>query len=313
MTAILLIAEHAHGALLASTNHALAAALRIGGPIDVLVIGADCAPVAEAAAGLAGVARVRLVDAPHYADQLVENLAMVVAQIAGTYSHVLLPASAFGKDLAPRVAAMLDVAQISDIVEVCDADTFVRPIYAGKALARVRGAEPVKVITVRMAAFPAAATGAGAAPIQAAPAGPEMGVTRLLRRVQSRSGRPDLSAARVVVAGGLGLGSRENFHRLLGALADRLGAALGASRAAVDANFVPNDLQVGQTGKVVAPELYIAVGLSGAIPHLAGMRDARVIVAINKDPEAPIFQVADYGLVGDLNEIVPRLIAALGG
>jgi electron transfer flavoprotein alpha subunit len=308
--AILVIAEHDNALLKAATLNTIAAAGRIGGEIHVLVAGHGCAAAAAAAAQVAGVSKVLQADAAHYGDQAAENLAaLVVAQAAG-YSHVLAPATTFGKNFLPRVAALLDVAQISDIVAVESADTFVRPIYAGNALAIVRSADPVKVISVRTTAFDAAGQG-GAAPVAPVAPGPDLGKTSLVGREITKSARPELGAAAVIVSGGRGLGSGENYHKLLEPLADKLGAALGASRAAVDAGFVPNDFQVGQTGKIVAPQLYLAVGISGAIQHLAGMKDSKVIVAINKDPDAPIFQVADYGLVADLFQAVPELTAAL--
>ncbi len=311
---VLVIAEHdARHGLTQSTLNTIAAAKQIGGEIHVLVAGSGCAAVAQAAAGVAGVSRVLLADAPHYADQLAENLApLLVAQAAGM-SHVLAPATSFGKNLMPRVAALLDVAQISEITAVVSADTFVRPIYAGNAMATVQSRDAVKVITVRTTAFDAAGPGDAVAPVQSIEAGPDLGISRCTGRELTQSARPELGAAKVIVSGGRGLGNSEAFHALLEPLADRLGAAIGASRAAVDAGYVPNDYQVGQTGKVVAPQLYIAVGISGAIQHLAGMKDSRVIVAINKDSDAPIFQVADYGLVGDLFQIVPELTSALGG
>ncbi len=308
---ILVIAEHDNSRIHAATLNTLAAAQQLGGEIHLLVAGGACAAAAEAAAKIPGLAKVHVIDAPHYADQTAENLAVALAQLAGSYSHVLLPASSFGKNLGPRLAALLDVAQVSDIIAIEAPDTFVRPIYAGNAIATVQSAEPVKLLTVRTSAFDPVIAEGGAAPIEAAPAGPDLGVTRLLDRELSVSARPDLGAARVVVSGGRALGSAENFHALLEPLADKLGGAVGASRAAVDAGFAPNDSQVGQTGKVVAPELYFAIGISGAIQHLAGMKDSKVIVAINKDPDAAIFQVADYGLVGDLFELVPQLSAAL--
>jgi electron transfer flavoprotein alpha subunit len=308
--AILIIAEHDNAGLKAATLNTITAAAKIGGDIHVLVAGSDCAVAAQAAAAVAGVGKVMVADAPQFADQTAESMAaLVVAQAAG-YSHVLAPATTFGKNFLPRVAALLDVAQISDIVTVEAVDTFVRPIYAGNALATVKSADAVKVITVRTTAFDAAPAG-GSAVIEnlASPAGE--GQVRLVGREITKSARPELGAATVIVSGGRGLASGDNYHNLLEPLADKLGAALGASRAAVDAGFVPNDFQVGQTGKIVAPQLYIAVGISGAIQHLAGMKESKVIVAINKDPDAPIFQVADYGLVADLFQAVPELTAAL--
>ena len=307
---ILVIAEHDNAALKAATLNTVAAAQKIGGEIHVLVAGAGCAAAAQQAAGLQGVAKVKVADAAHYNAQTAENLtALVVANAAG-YSHILAPATTFGKNVAPRVAALLDVAQISEITAVESADTFVRPIYAGNALATVKSADAVKVITVRTTAFDAVATG-GAAAVESLTAAADTAQSQLQNRELTKSERPELGAAKIIVSGGRGLGSGENYHKLLEPLADKLGAALGASRAAVDAGFVPNDYQVGQTGKIVAPQLYIAVGISGAIQHLAGMKDSKVIVAINKDPDAPIFQVADYGVVGDLFELVPQLTAAL--
>jgi electron transfer flavoprotein alpha subunit len=308
---ILVIAEHDNRSLKAATLNTVAAAQKIGGEIDVLVAGTDCGAAASQAAQLQGVARVKVADAAHYAAQTAENLgALIVANAAG-YSHILAPATTCGKNLMPRVAALLDVAQISEITAVESADTFVRPIYAGNALATVRSADPIKVITVRTTAFDAVATGGNAA-IESISATADSGLSQLQNRELTKSERPELGAAKVIVSGGRGLGSGDNFHQLLEPLADKLGAALGASRAAVDAGFVPNDYQVGQTGKIVAPQLYIAVGISGAIQHLAGMKDSKVIVAINKDPDAPIFQVADYGLVADLFEAVPQLADAVG-
>jgi len=308
--AVLVIAEHDNASLKAATLNAVSAAARIGGDIHVLVAGSACAAAAEAAARIAGVARVLRADAPHLAAQTAENVAELARGLAEGYSHVLAPATSAGKNLLPRVAALLDVAQISDIVAVEDADTFVRPIYAGNALATVRSVDPVKVVTVRSTAFPAAPDG-GAATIEAIAAGADLGLAALVRREIVPSARPELGAAKIIVSGGRGVGSGENFRALLEPLADKLGAALGASRAAVDAGYVPNDYQVGQTGKIVAPELYIAVGISGAIQHLAGMKDSKVIVAINSDPDAPIFQVADYALVGDLFALVPELSEAV--
>ena len=313
---VLVIAEHDNAALKGATRNTLAAAAKLasqsGADIHVLVAGAGCAAVAQAAAALPGVAKVLLAEAPHYADQTAENLAALIVSRHGdaAYSHILAPATSFGKNLAPRVAALLDVAQISEICAIEAPDTFVRPIYAGNALATVKSIDPVKVLTVRTTAFDAVADG-GSGTVEAVAAGADLGLTQLAGRELTRSERPELGAAKIVVSGGRGLGSGENYQQLLAPLADKLGAALGASRAAVDAGFVPNDYQVGQTGKVVAPQLYVAVGISGAIQHLAGMKDSKVIVAINKDPDAPIFQVADYGLVADLFQAVPELTAAL--
>jgi electron transfer flavoprotein alpha subunit len=309
--AILVIAEHDSASLKAATLNTITAARKIGGEIHVLVTGAGCAAAAGEAARIEGVAKVRVVDAAHYGDQLPENTAALIAANAGGYTHILAPASTFGKNVLPRVAALLDVAQISEIVAVEAPDTFVRPIYAGNALATVKSADAVKVITVRTTGFDAAPK-SGSAPVESLAAGTDLGISKLIGRELTKSARPELGAAKVIVSGGRGMGSGENYHKLLEPLADKLNAALGASRAAVDAGFVPNDYQVGQTGKIVAPQLYIAIGISGAIQHLAGMKDSKVIVAINKDPDAPIFQVADYGLVGDLFQLVPELTAELG-
>ncbi|ANQ84888.1 electron transfer flavoprotein subunit alpha [Azoarcus olearius] len=309
--AILVLAEHDNHTLKAATLNTVTAAAKIGGDIHVLVAGSNCAGAAEAAAKVAGVAKVLVADAPHLDAQLAENVSVLLQTLAPAYSHVLAPSTSAGKNTLPRVAALLDVAQISDIVGVEAADTFVRPIYAGNALATVKSADAVKVITVRTTAFEAAGEG-GSAAIEAVATGADAGQSNLVGREITKSARPELGAAKIIVSGGRGLGSGENYTTLLEPLADKLGAALGASRAAVDAGYVPNDYQVGQTGKIVAPQLYIAVGISGAIQHLAGMKDSKVIVAINKDPEAPIFQVADYGLVGDLFEVVPALTAAVG-
>jgi electron transfer flavoprotein alpha subunit len=309
---ILVIAEHDNSSLKAATLNTVAAAQKIGGDIHILVAGSGCAAVAEAAAKIAGVVRVKCADAAHYAEQGAENVAALLVANAAGYSHILAPATGMGKNMLPRVAALLDVAQISEITAVVAADTFVRPTYAGNAMATVKSADPVKVITVRTTGFdPVSATG-GNAPVETLVPGPDLGLSRLLGRELSKSARPELGAAKVIISGGRGLGSAENYHKLLEPLADKLGAALGASRAAVDAGFVPNDYQVGQTGKIVAPQLYIAVGISGAIQHLAGMKESKVIVAINKDPDAPIFSVADYGLVADLFQAVPEFIAELG-
>lgn len=309
--AILVIAEHDNQDLKASTLNTVTAASAIGPEIHVLVVGSACASVAAAAAKIAGVTKVKVVDAPHYEHQLAENTAALVAANADGYTHVFAPATTFGKNMLPRVAALLDVAQISDVVEVVSEDTFVRPIYAGNALATVQSGDKIKVVSIRTTGFEAAGEG-GAASIEALEGGPDLGLTRLVGRELTKSERPELAGAKIIVSGGRGLGSGDNYHNLLEPLADKLGAALGASRAAVDAGYVPNDYQVGQTGKIVAPQLYIAIGISGAIQHLAGMKDSKTIVAINKDPEAPIFQVADYGLVGDLFEVIPELTAAIG-
>jgi electron transfer flavoprotein alpha subunit len=307
---ILVIAEHDQQSLKAATLNTVAAARKIGGDVHVLVAGSSCNGAAQAAAQLQGVAKVKMADAAHYQDQTAENLTALVLAHAAGYSHILAPATTFGKNLSPRIAALLDVAQISEITAVESPDTFVRPIYAGNALATVKSADPVKVITVRSTAFDAV-DGGNSAEIEAIAAANDTQQTTLTNRELTKSERPELGAAKIIVSGGRGLGSGENYHTLLEPLADKLGAALGASRAAVDAGFVPNDYQVGQTGKIVAPQLYIAIGISGAIQHLAGMKDSKVIVAINKDPDAPIFQVADYGLVGDLFEVVPQLAAAV--
>jgi electron transfer flavoprotein alpha subunit len=312
--AILVIAEHDNANLKAATLNTVTAAAKIGGEIHVLVAGSGCAAVAQAAGQVVGVAKVLLADAAHYGDQTAENLAALIYGHAVGYSHILAPSTSNGKNTLPRVAALLDVAQISDIVAVDAADTFVRPIYAGNALATVKSVDAVKVITVRTTAFDAAAMNAnegGGAAVETTAAGPDLCQAKVVGREITKSARPELGAAKIIVSGGRGLGSGTQYHALLEPLADKLGAALGASRAAVDAGFVPNDYQVGQTGKIVAPQLYIAVGISGAIQHLAGMKDSKVIVAINKDPDAPIFQVADYGLVGDLFQAVPELVGLL--
>ncbi|MCC7283442.1 MAG: FAD-binding protein, partial [Acetobacteraceae bacterium] len=283
---------------------------KIGGPISVLVAGHDAAAVAAEAAKYPGIAEVLLADDPLYAHRLAEPLAALVVSLASGRTHLLAPATAAGKNLMPRVAALLDVALISDISGVVDAETFIRPIYAGNALASVKSLDATRVITVRAASFDPVAPAGGSAPVTKVAAAPDPGLSKFVAAHVTRTERPELASARVVISGGRGMGSGENF-KLIEAVADRLGAAVGASRAAVDAGFVPNDYQVGQTGKIVAPELYIAVGISGAIQHLAGMKDSKVIVAINKDGEAPIFQIADYGLVADLFTALPELAAAL--
>ena len=307
----LVVAEHDNTALKGATLNTLAAAQQIGGDVHLLVAGLGAQAAASAAAKVAGVAKVLHADAPQLAAQTAENVAALVVGLAGAYSHIFLPATGFGKNIAPRIAALLDVAQVSDIIAVDAPDTFVRPIYAGNAFATVQSKDAKKVVTVRATGFDAVAASGGQAPIESVAAPADFGRVELKGQELTKSDRPELTGARVVISGGRGLQSGENF-KLLEALAAKLNAALGASRAAVDAGYVPNDYQVGQTGKIVAPDLYIAVGISGAIQHLAGMKDSKVIVAINKDPEAPIFQIADYGLVGDLFEIIPALTAELG-
>jgi electron transfer flavoprotein alpha subunit len=307
---ILVIAEHDNAALKPSTLHTLGAAKQIGGDVHVLVAGQGAQAVAQAASQIQGVAKVLLADSAQYKDQLAENLAALVTGLAKDCGHVLAPATTFGKNFMPRVAALLDVAQVSDISAVKGPDTFVRPIYAGNALATVQSKDAIKVITVRSTGFDAVPASGGTAAVEPVPAAADTGLSSLVGREVTKSERPELTAARVIVSGGRGMGSGENF-KILEPIADKLNAAMGASRAAVDAGFVPNDWQVGQTGKIVAPDLYIAVGISGAIQHLAGMKDSRVIVAINKDEEAPIFQVADYGIVGDLFKIVPEFAKEL--
>ncbi|GAB2845983.1 FAD-binding protein [Pseudoduganella ginsengisoli] len=306
----LVIAEHDNAGLKASTQHAVTAALQCGGGVHVLVAGSDAGGAAAQAAQVAGVAKVLLADAGHFADGLAENVAEQVLAVAGGYAHILAPATAYGKNILPRVAARLDVAQISDITKVVSADTFERPVYAGNAIATVQSPDRVKVITVRTTGFDAAAAAGGVAQVETVAAVADVGKSAFVRRALAKSDRPELTAAKVIVSGGRGMGSGDAF-KLLEPVADKLGAAMGASRAAVDAGYVPNDWQVGQTGKIVAPQLYIAVGISGAIQHLAGMKDSKTIVAINKDPEAPIFAVADYGIVGDLFEVLPELAASL--
>ena len=310
MTA-LVIAEHDNASLKPVTLHAVTAARQCGGDVHVLVAGHNAAAAAQAAAQVAGVAKVLHADGPALEHGLAEDLAAQVLAVAGGYSHILFPATASGKNTAPRVAAKLDVSQISDITKVDSADTFERPIYAGNAIATVQSGDAVKVITVRTTAFDAAAATGGSAAVESVPAVAASGKSSFVGQELAKSDRPDLTAAKVVVSGGRALGSAEQFQSVLTPLADKLGAAIGASRAAVDAGYAPNDLQVGQTGKIVAPQLYVAVGISGAIQHVAGMSGSRVIVAINKDPDAPIFSVADYGLVADLFEAVPELVKAL--
>ncbi|MCF8165741.1 MAG: electron transfer flavoprotein subunit alpha/FixB family protein [Rhodoferax sp.] len=310
--AALVIAEHDNQSLKAATLNAVAAALHCSSEVDVLVAGNQTDVAAAAAAKITGVRKVIQIDAPALVDQLAEPLAAQILSIASTYSHILAPATANGKNVLPRVAAKLDVAQLSDVTKVVSPDTFERPIYAGNAIATVQSADPVKVITVRTTGFdPVAATGGSAAIEKAALADSKV-QSSFVGRELTKSDRPELTAAKIIVSGGRGLGSGEKYQEIIAPLADKLGAALGASRAAVDAGYVPNDYQVGQTGKIVAPQLYVAVGISGAIQHLAGMKDSKVIVAINKDPEAPIFSVADYGLVADLNTAVPELTSLLG-
>ncbi len=307
----LVIAEHEHGSLKGATLNTVTAALACGGEVQVLIAGHDAAGAAKQAAQIAGVAKVLLADAPQLAEQLAENVAAQVLAAAAGFSHILFPATAHGKNVAPRVAAALDVAQVSEVTKVVAPDTFERPIYAGNAIATVQSIDPVKVITVRTTGFDAAPATGGSAPVENISAVADSGFSTFVGREVTKSDRPELTAAKVIVSGGRALGSSEKFNAVLTPLADKLNAALGASRAAVDAGYTPNDWQVGQTGKIVAPQLYIACGISGAIQHLAGMKDSKVIVAINKDPEAPIFSVADYGLEADLFVAVPELTAKL--
>ncbi len=307
---VLILVEHDNNEIKASTLNTVTAAMQISDDLHALVIGCDCDAVANAATQIKGIAKVIKCDAQVYQYGLVENVAPVVESIAGNYSHVFAPASTFGKNLMPRVAALLDVQQLSDISEILSDDTFVRPIYAGNALATVRSTDSVKLITVRTTAFDAASEQGGSGDIEDLTASTDSGLSSFLKHDLTRSERPELTTASIVISGGRGMQSGENFN-MLERVADKLGAAVGASRAAVDAGYVPNDYQVGQTGKVVAPDLYIAVGISGAIQHLAGMKDSKYIVAINKDEEAPIFQVADFGWVADLFSAVPELEAAL--
>ncbi|KXU83567.1 electron transfer flavoprotein subunit beta [Paraburkholderia monticola] len=312
----LVLAEHDNASIKAATLNTIAAAQKIGGDIHVLVAGHNAQAAADAAAKIAGVSKVLLADAPQLEAGLAENVEATVLTLvqdaAKNYTHILAPATAYGKNIAPRIAAKLDVAQISDITAVDSADTFERPIYAGNAIATVQSQDPIKVITVRSTGFDAVAAEGGSAAVEKIEAAADAGISQFVSREVTKLDRPELTSAKVIVSGGRGLGNGENYTKVLEPLADKLGAALGASRAAVDAGFVPNDYQVGQTGKIVAPQLYVAVGISGAIQHLAGMKDSKVIVAINKDPEAPIFSVADYGLVGDLFTVVPELEQALG-
>jgi electron transfer flavoprotein alpha subunit len=308
--AVLILAEHNNSEIGAATLNAVAAASAINGEVDVLVAGLDCQPAADAAAKIVGVRKVLKAEAAYYAHALPENLAPLLVTLASSYQHILAGATTTGKNVMPRVAALLDVAQISDIIAVVDENTFVRPIYAGNVIATVSSSDAVKVITVRLTGFDAVAGEGGNASIESVDAAADAGLSEFVSDELTVSTRPELTAADIIVSGGRGVGSSENFA-IIEALADKLGAAVGASRAAVDAGYVPNDYQVGQTGKVVAPQLYIAIGISGAIQHLAGMKDSKVIVAINKDEEAPIFGVADYGLVGDLFKEVPAMVEAL--
>jgi electron transfer flavoprotein alpha subunit len=308
--AVLVVAEHDNASIKPATLNAVTAAQKMGGPVHILVAGSGASGAAQAAAKIAGVQKVRVADCAYYMHPLAESLAALVVSIVDGYTHILAAATTTGKNFMPRVAALLDVAQVSDIIQVDSPDTFVRPIYAGNALATVQSSDRIKVVTVRTTGFDAAKTEGGSAPVEPVTAAADPGLSKLVGQELTKSARPELTSARIIVSGGRGMGSGENFN-ILEALADKLGAAVGASRAAVDSGFVPNDYQVGQTGKVVAPELYIAVGISGAIQHLAGMKDSKVIVAINKDAEAPIFQVADYGLVADLFQAVPELTSKL--
>ena len=308
---VLVFAEHDNQTVKKSTLNTVAAAQKIGGDIHLLVAGHECGAAAQAAAQVAGVAKVLHADAKQLDDEIAENVAALMVALAKNYSHLLAPATSNGKNVMPRVAALLDVQQVSDIVSVESADTFVRPIYAGNALATVRSKDKIKVITVRTTGFDAVAASGGSGAVEKVEAPADSGLSSFVGREVSKSERPELTSAKIIVSGGRGMANGENFKKVLEPLADKLGAAMGASRAAVDAGFVPNDWQVGQTGKIVAPDLYVAVGISGAIQHLAGMKDSRVIVAINKDEEAPIFSVADYGIVGDLFQVVPQLLEEL--
>jgi electron transfer flavoprotein alpha subunit len=309
--AVLVVAEHDNKTVRKATLNAVAAAHKLGGDVHVLVAGQGAGEAAKAASQIAGVKKVLHADAPQLGEFLAENIASCVVSLAKNYSHILAPSTSNGKNVLPRVAALLDVQQISDIVAVESADTFVRPIYAGNALATVKSKDPIKVITVRTTAFDAVSPSGNSCSIESVAAPADSGLSSFVSKEVSKSERPELTSAKIIVSGGRGMANGENFTKVLEPLADKLGAAMGASRAAVDAGFVPNDWQVGQTGKIVAPDLYVAVGISGAIQHLAGMKDSRVIVAINKDEEAPIFQVADYGLVGDLFQLVPAFVEEL--
>jgi electron transfer flavoprotein alpha subunit len=309
--AVLVVAEHDNKTVRKATLNTVAAARKLGGDIHVLVAGHQAGEAAKAASTIEGISKVLHADAPHLGEFPAENVAALVVSLAKNYSHVVAPATSNGKNVMPRAAALLDVQQVSDISAVESADTFVRPIYAGNALATVKSKDPIKVITVRTTAFDAVAASGGSAQVESISPPADTGLSAFVGREVSKSERPELTAAKIIVSGGRGMGSGENFTKVLEPLADKLGAAMGASRAAVDAGFVPNDWQVGQTGKIVAPDLYVAVGISGAIQHLAGMKDSRVIVAINKDEEAPIFQVADFGVVGDLFQLVPSLVEEL--
>src|SRR6201994_4773258 len=309
---MLVIAEHDNASIKAATLNTVAAAAKIGGDVHVLVAGSNAQGAADAAAKIAGVSKVLLADAPQLADGLAENIEGTVLNIAKGYSHILASATAYGKNIAPRIAAHLAVAQISDLTSVVSADTFERPIYAGNAIATVQSSDAIKVITVRSTGFDPVAAEGGSATVEKIKAAADSGKSTFVGRELTKLDRPELTSAQIIVSGGRGLGNGENYTKVLEPLADKLGAALGASRAAVDAGFVPNDYQVGQTGKIVAPKLYIAVGISGAIQHLAGMKDSKVIVAVNKDAEAPIFSVANYGLVGDLFKIMPELAEEIG-
>ncbi|SAK76872.1 electron transfer flavoprotein subunit alpha/beta [Caballeronia catudaia] len=307
----LVIAEHDNVSVKAATLNTVAAAQKIGGDVHVLILGHNAKAAADSAAKIAGVSKVLLADAPHLEVGLAENVEATVLSIARNYSHILAPATAAGKNVTPRVAAKLDVAQISEITAVNSPDTFERPVYAGNAIVTVQSVDPIKVITVRPTAFDAVSAHGGNAVVERLDASADSGLSQFVGREVTKLDRPELTSAKIVVSGGRGLGSSESFASILEPLADKLNAALGASRAAVDAGYVSNDYQVGQTGKIVAPHLYVAVGISGAIQHLAGMKDSKVIVAINKDEEAPIFSVADYGLVGDLFQIVPELVSSM--